>query len=458
MISRRTLILAGGLVLVLATVAVWLWQQQAAAQAAAPLRQEAVRLGDIISSVSATGALAPETQVSLFFGVASPSPVAAVNVALGESVTKGDVLAYLDATDLELSVRQAEQNLQSAELALAQLTAPPRPEDLALAEANLKLARAQVYQASQGSTNEQVEIAWLNLVLARRSLEQLQQRMTDLVEQGRYGEKQALEAQEKQLIASAREADLRYRQAKNRGGSGGSALAAVEQAEVALEQLKRGPDPDEVRIAQLQVEQAQAALEQAHNALKQAQLIAPFDGVVAAVNLREGEVPSASLPAIVLADVRQYHIDVAVDEVDIARVAAGQPVTVTVDALPNDVFSGVVESIALQSTVNAGVVSYPVRVVVHSNDARLRGGMTTTADIVVQEARAVVLIPNWAVRRDRQTGKAFASVLRNGEVQEVEVTLGLRNETVSEVISGLNVGEVVAVSTQRQTFSLFGGN
>jgi multidrug efflux pump subunit AcrA (membrane-fusion protein) len=179
--------------------------------------------------------------------------------------------------------------------------------------------------------------------------------------------------------------------------------------------------------------------------------------VVAAVNIRAGEIAAAAFPAIVLVDVRQYHLDVSVDEVDVARVAAGQPVTITLDALPNDLFTGLVDRIAPQSTVNAGVVSYPVRVLLQSEDERLRSGLTATAEIVVQEATDVILAPNWAIRRDRDTGQAFASLLRNGAITEVPVELGLRNDTFSQILSGLSEGDVVAIETTREQVNLFAG-
>jgi HlyD family secretion protein len=459
MLSRRNLTI---LSLVLAAVVVaglFFWQQQqAAAQAAAgDIRQETVQRGTILSTVSATGPLATESQVNLFFGATGLAPVSQVNVALGDAVQQGEVLAQLDAADLELAVEQSRQNLKSAELAVAQLTAPPRPEDLALAEANLRVARAQVFQASQGSRKEQIEIARLNFVLAQNTLTAINDQVDELIAQGNYSAKARLEAQQEQARENARIAELRYQQAQNSGRSGGSALASVEQAEVALERLKRGPEPADLEIAQLQVEQARAALQLAENNLKNAQIVAPFDGVVAAVNVRAGEVPGGQ-PAIVLVDISRYYLNVSVDEVDVSQIAAGQAVTITVDALPNDVFSGVVEKIALQATVNAGVVSYPVRVIVESDDPRLRGGLTATAEIVVQQLIDVVLAPNWAIRRDRTTGQAFASVLRNGQITEIEVRLGLRNENFSEVVSGLSAGDTVAVSTTRQQFSLFGGN
>lgn len=449
-------VLAAGLGV--AGLLLWQRQQQAAGQAAGELRQATIGRGSVLSLVSATGPLAAESQANLAFEAAGP--VAEVNVSLGDPVKAGAILARLDTSDLELGVRQAEQAVRAAELALAQLQAPPHPEDIALAEANLSLARAQVYQASRGSAPEQIEVARLNLVLARQQLDQLNQRMDELVSDGRFAEKQALEGQQKQLIENARVAELRYQQAQAppAPGRAGTALASVEQAQAALDRLKRGPAAEDVQIAELQLKQAQAGLEQARRSLAQAQVVAPFDGLAAAVNVRVGEVAAGPVPAVVLVDAARFHVDVAVDEVDVARLAVGQAVTVTVDALPNQALRGVVDRIAPQATLSGGVVSYAVRVRLEDSDARLRAGMTATAEIIVQEVRDVLLAPNWAIRRDRDSGQAFASVLRDGQLVEVPVTLGLRNDSFSQVSAGLSAGDVVAIQTTRQAPSLFGGS
>ena len=155
-----------------------------------------------------------------------------------------------------------------------------------------------------------------------------------------------------------------------------------------------------------------------------------------------------------VADASRFYLDVLVDEVDIATVQAGQAVTVTLDALPNLVLAATVEKIAPVAQVNAGVVSYPVRLALAAGAGQLRGGLTATAAIVVSEVHDVVLAPNWAIRRDRDTGAAYVSLLRDGALVEVPVTLGARDEEYSEVVAGAAAGEIAAVSDQRDTFSI----
>jgi HlyD family secretion protein len=461
MLNRRN----GLLVLVLVGLAVaaglWYRQQTLATEAAnqAALRQEVISRGTLIATINATGYLAPRSQINLLFDTASPQPVVALDARLGEPVTAGQVLARLDDRELALAVRQAEQALAGAELRLALLQAPSRPEDVAVAEANLAVARNRVYAASQGQPAEAVEIARLNLVMAQNALNATYAQMDRLVEQGRWAEKNDLQATADRQVEEARIADLRYHQVQDDPAYGpiASAQAGVEQAQAALDRLVRGPTDEDVRIAELEVSQAQAALEIARHNLAGAQLVAPFDGVVAAVNLNIGEAASGATPAVVLADTAEFYLDVSVDEVDVARVQAAQAVTVTLDSLPNVALTAVVERIAPSATVNQGVVSYAVRLTLHPGEAALRGGMTATAAIVVDEARDVVVVPNWAVRRDRETGSFFASLLRGGQVVEVPVELGLRDEAVSEVLTGVQAGDVAAVQTARQVFSLFGG-
>jgi HlyD family secretion protein len=437
------------------------WQQREAARRAAAIsiRQEVVQRGTIVSTVNATGHLAAQEQANLYFTAAAGAlPVVEVTAALGDQVREGDVLARLDDIELRLAVTQAEQALAAARLRLALLRAPPRPEDLAVAEANLRVARNQVYSASLGQPPEAVEIARLNLVLAQNALNQTYATMDRLVEQGRWADKNALQAQADQQVEAAQIADLRYHAAQERPGYGqtASALASVEQAEVALQRLQEGPSQEDIDIAELQISQAEAGLEIARHNLEAAVLAAPFDGVVAAVNLRLGEPAGGALPAVVLADISRYYLDVLVDEVDVATVQPGQVVTVTLDALPTLVVAATVEKIAPAAQSNAGVVSYPVRLALATGEAALRGGMTATAAIVVSEVRDVVLVPNWAIRRDRDTGQAYVGLLRDGVIEEVAVELGARDEEYSEVRQGVQAGETVAVSDQREQFSIFG--
>ena len=94
------------------------------------------------------------------------------------------------------------------------------------------------------------------------------------------------------------------------------------------------------------------------------------------------------------------------------------------------------------------MVSYQVRVVVEQNgEVQLRSGMTANAAIVIDQRTAVLLAPNWSVRRDRTTGKSFLTIKRGDAATETEVKVGLRNDSFSEIASGANEGDTVVAPT-----------
>ncbi len=174
---------------------------------------------------------------------------------------------------------------------------------------------------------------------------------------------------------------------------------------------------------------------------------APWDGVVTAVNAVEGTLAGGlGGAAIQIADTGKYHLDVQVDELDVAGLAEGQTVTVKVDALPEQELTGSVISVApAAATTPTGGVSYKVRIDIDPTDALLRAGMSATADILANSRQNVLLIPNRAVQIERDNGLTFVERLTDGVPQKVEVRLGLRTEQQSEVREGLAEGDQVII-------------
>lgn len=250
-------------------------------------------------------------------------------------------------------------------------------------------------------------------------------------------------------VASAR-ANLNRLRGDQRGGALAAAQAGVAQAEANLDRLRAGPSTSDLAAAEAQLESAQAALDLARLALDQATLAAPFAGVVAEVNLRPGEVPSATRAPLVLADLSSYHVDVTVDEIDVSRIAAGQPVTLTLDALPGLALPGAVETISPLASAGATVTSYQVRVTTSAQEPRLRAGMSANADIEVARKPNALVAPRRAVRNDR--GRLVVDVPRDQalcllpadqrpasvDLDQREVATGLSNEQLIEITSGLD--------------------
>lgn len=460
--------------------------------------------GDLSVVVTATGTVLPERQVGLVFE--ATGIVAEIFVQQGDTVPAGTPLARLDAPDLERAVRQAEIAVQLQQVALDALTAPARPEDIAVAQAAVDAARAQLNAAFAVIPSNQADIAALQAELARNQLWQAQlQRDLAQVSTGTAGLSVDLSGLipdeladdiDPALIAQANAAlnqalsstftvpstagltagggqtaltqaefgvqiaEAQAAAAASAGPNAGTiaqANAAIAAAQAQLDRLLNGPSALDVRLAQLSVQQAQLALEQARAALARTMLVAPFAGTVARLNLRVGEAPPAQTPAILFVDLSQLHVDLAVDETDVVRIAPGQPVTLRLDALPDAAIRGMVTRIAAVPTVAGQLVTYPVEVTIDPGDQPVRIGMSATATITVRELSDIIVLPNRFIRIDRDTGQAFVVVeSAPGDFREVQVTLGERGEIESEIVSGLNDGDVV-VLLPRETFDPFTG-
>ncbi len=417
-------------------------------------RQVTVRRGALIATVSASGSIAPEAQVWLNFQ--TPGIVDQVNVVVGQKVKAGEVLARLDTAELELAVQQARQAYLIQQVTYSQTLAGPKPYELAAAQAQLDSARAQ-YMDVKVPNDSQVAQARAQLKKAENDVKQAEEAYNGILagraaakEYGIQGAglgkaEEQMRAQLEVLRAARDAAQAAYDRAA-RGATDAQlrvAWAAIQQAQANLDRLT--PDADRIAISKAQLEQARIACEQAQLRLERASLVAPFDGQVGQVNITRGGSSSTPGGAMLLVDGSRFHIDVSVDEIDIARLQVGQPVTVSVDALPEAAITGKIDRIAPVATSQAGVVAYQVRINVDPTDAPLRAGMSANVTIVTDVRPDVLLVPNWAIRIDRATGKAYVNRLIGSKTSEVEVKMGLRNENDSQVTSGVQEGDVIIV-------------
>ncbi|MCG8348581.1 MAG: efflux RND transporter periplasmic adaptor subunit [Chloroflexales bacterium] len=244
------------------------------------------------------------------------------------------------------------------------------------------------------------------------------------------------------------ESNLAKLSGDQRQGSVAVAAAGVANAKANLERVTASAREYDLVEALAQVQSAEAGIEQAKLALEQAILSAPITGTVAEVNLTEGEVFNAGQAAIVLADLSSFYVDVTVDEIDVAQLQTEQPVTLTLDALPDLALAGEVAAISPLSNQQSAVTSYQVRIEIPATDTRVRAGMSANADIVVAEKPNVLIVPRRAVRAEQ--GKFFVDIVADQtlcqadpatwpiqpELTAIEVTTGLSNEFAIEILTG----------------------
>ncbi len=436
-----------------------------------------VRQGDLTVTVSATGAIAPTRQVSLLFEFSAP--VQEVLVTEGESVKAGTVLARLDSSDLESSLADARLALENQRAAFNALTAPAREVDLAVAQAALNAAYAQSGASSSGADAAQVQIAQLQAELARNQLwqtqlqrdlqpAQIQQLLDQIAAQGvdvsQFGftvpnPADNVSPQVKQAEYGVALADVQAQGVSNTPADVAAlsaANAAIIAAQAQLDRLANGPTELQRQIADIQIQIATLSVEQAEATAARTVLRAPYDGVVARHNLVVGEVPPTNSPAVLLVDTSGFYVDVAVDETDIVNLQVGQLVELKLDALPGANISGRVTRVAVTPVRVEQLVTYIARVTLDATDEPVRAGMTATATIIVSELNDVLTLPNRFIRIDRATRQAFVTVAQaDGTFADVPVELGVRNETASQIVSGVDSGARV-VLLPRASFNPIG--
>jgi len=375
----------------------------------------AVEEEEIVPVVSASGEVVPARWAKLSFKLSGRVEELAVEV--GDEVVAGQLLARLDAAELEHAVAQAEASLALARANLAQVKAGARREEiaaaeqavaiaeanLAAAEADLARAEANLAQLLAGPSEWELELAKLTIDQAKDNLWAAQAERdgvkgnpanpdyaVDAAEAAVASAEVAVrmaEVEYERLKAGARPEEIAAARAQVEGARARveATKAQLEQAKAQLALLKAGPTAEAVAAAEAQVVQAQAALDAAKAALSKATLTAPFAGTVGAVYVHEGEMVTPGQPIITLGDLSTLRVETTdLDEIDVARVAVGQRVTVTFDALPERVLTGHVTRISPMAEPGAGGVNYTVIVVLDEIDPAIRWGMTAFVDIVVE--------------------------------------------------------------------------
>ena len=449
---KRSWVKKGVLVLVLGAMVLTACSTSTPDSQATVERTAVVNRGTIRASVSASGKIDPAAEVKLNFG--APGTVKEVYVDEGATVKAGDVIAELDTADLQLAVKQAEQAVATQQLAYTQAVSPTE-SDIKAAEAAVSSATANLSQLSSPD-DIALQIARLQADSANESKRQVEFQWDKIKDKPVGGTpRDVLQSQLAQATMAAQIAELQYQNVK-RGGTTAQLAAARAQLAQAQAQLQKLLGNDLTRqLAEAQLKQAALNLDIAKQRLTDAVLTAPIDGVVAQLNVKVGEqVAGGGLqPAAVVSDLSTFHIDVGIDENSIGALQEQQPVVITVDALPDEVLTGRVDYIAPTASDNAGVVTYKVIISLDQTEQPVRGGMSANADIITEVRDNVLIIPNWTIRIDRQTGKAYVDIQRNNKIEEIEIVTGLRNANESEVVSGLNEGDVLVVPQKSGFFN-----
>ena len=235
-----------------------------------------------------------------------------------------------------------------------------------------------------------------------------------------------------------------------------------------------------LNLAKNQLKTAQSELSRAQTNLSYATIYSPIDGVIMDKAVEEGQTVASSFSTPTLFtianDLTQMQVEAAVDEADIGEVKAGQPVTFTVDAFPDDVFTGTVREVRINPTVTSNVVTYTVIINAPNPETKLFPGMTANVTITTKKESGICIpltalytsIDPTVQKQFEKKGYTFKSLYKNQEelaqglkditkkniwvkkgdknYEQVSVTTGLNNGVKTLIMDGLREGEEVIVN------------
>ncbi len=360
-----------------------------------PNRLAKVQRGDVARSVIATGKIQPITKVEV--KSKASGIVEKLYVDINNRVHRGQQLAQLDQQEIV-----AQVDAQRAQLAAA--------------EANVGTYEANIEQ-------DRVNAAAPDLPMYKTTLDRnLQMQKEGVVSQ------QALD-----------NANRDY-------------LAALNKRDGAKAQI--GVDNAKLKQARAQVLQSQASLKQLEEQLSYTTIVAPMDGVILSRDVEIGDAVSSilvlgSTATLVMTegDTNQVYVQGKVDEADIAHVYMNQPARIKVESFRDRVFNGKVTKIAPLGVEKDNVTTFEVRVSIDNPGGELKANMTANAEILLDEHKKVLTVPENAVTYDNQKN-AFVQIPDKSQKEgfrKIPVKVGLSNGSVTEIASGLKEGDQVVL-------------
>jgi len=358
-----------------------------------PNRLAKVTRGDVARSVVATGKIQPITKVEV--KSKASGIVEKLFVDINDRVRKGQDLAQLDQQEIEAQVEAQRAQLASA-------------------EANVTTYQANIEQ-------DKVNAAAPDLPMYKATLD----RNIQMSKEGIVSH-QALDDVNRDYLSALTKRD-------------------AAQAQV-------GVDTAKLKQARAQVMQSQAGLKQLEEQLSYTTIVAPMDGVILSRDVEIGDAVSSilvlgSTATLVMTegDTSEVYVQGKVDEADIAHVYLGQAARIKVESFRDRSFSGKVTKIAPMGVEKDNVTTFEVRVSINNPGGELKANMTANAEILLDEHKGVLTVPENAVIYDNQKNASVQVPDKHQKegFRKVPVTVGLSNGSVTEIVSGLKSGDQV---------------
>jgi HlyD family secretion protein len=360
-----------------------------------PSKLAKVEKGDLAKSVVATGKVTPITKVEV--KSKASGIVKKLYVEAGDKVKTGQLLAQLDKVEIEAQVEQSRAALQSA-------------------QANQTAAEADYERAK-------VDAEGVDIPTLKRAYDRSQ----GMAKDGVVSQAQLDDAQRA------------YELAVNKQG--------VAKAQVVVLKAK---------IAQSKADEArdQANLKQLEEQLSYTDIVSPLDGVVLSRDVEMGDAVSSILVlgsgatlVMTLGDTSEVYVKGKVDESDIGKVYLGQPARIKVESFKDKTFQGKVTRISPMGVEKDNVTTFEVRVSINNPGGELKAEMTANAEIILEEHKGVLQIPEGAILydKDKKASVEIPDTKAKDGKKKVAVNIGISNGAKTELLGGLKEGDQVVL-------------
>lgn len=327
-----------------------------------------------------------------------PGFVLRVSAAEGQSVRPGQEILALDSADIRSQLSQAQAQLLNARTELRNARAGGPPQEVAELQGDLEQAKVEV-----------------------ENLKRTHQALVGLV---------AKQAATKDELAQ-NEANLTKAQAR---------LEALQQKKQAMGEAANVS----AESAQLRIKEAQDQVQSLETKLKSATVISPVNGTLYSLPVRGGDLVQVGQVLAEMADLRKIRVRAFVDEPDLGWLEPGQEVQVSWDGKPNRVWSGQTEQIPKQVVPRQSRSVGEVLCSVDNNSLELLPNVNVEVKIMVRQRKDALVVPRAAVSYDKK-GQHYVFVFDGEKVHRRPITVGIASASNYEVLSGLAVGERVAL-------------
>jgi HlyD family secretion protein len=410
-------------------------------------------------TVSANGTVKPERSINL-----SPKNSGILKTLLvkeGDTVKQGQIVAYMDDSNLRGQLTSAQGQLAQAQANLQKARAGNRPQDIGQSQAQLDEAQANLQKVQAGNRSQDIAQAQARLQSAQAALRKTEddfRRNQQLYNAGGISLQTLNQTRADRDSAQAQVNEAQQALALQKAGSRPEdieqARAVMNQRQQALALLKAGTRQEDIDAARAQVTSARGSLQNIQSQINDTIIRAPFDGVVTKKYADPGafvtpttassDVSSATSSSILsLASTNEVVANLA--ETNISKISLGQKVKIKADAYPGKTFEGKVSQIAAQSVVEQNVTSFEIRVSLSDPQRILRSGMNVAADFQVGQSENVLVVPTASVVRQENATGVFVAGQNNRPVF-TRIETGVTANNFTEVKSGLQGNERVLLS------------